>query len=64
MSTSRRPNDESRVCAFCGRKTGKECGRVECGNRKVVTARIPDECDPNGWSGVHRRTPVDDESWD
>jgi len=64
MSTSRQQGDEKTACILCGRRGKSECARIECGNRRIVTAKLPDECNQNGWSGVHRRTPVDEESWD
>lgn len=58
-----KPQEQQRECPVCGSKTGKECGRVECANRKRITAQMPDESLKNGWhgGGTHRRAPIDED---
>lgn len=35
----------------CGRKAGVECGRVDCANRRPLTAAVPDGCIYNAVTG-------------
>ena len=40
-------------CPTCGKRTGHECGRVECGNRRTLTAGPG--CDPTTFSTYGQR---------
>jgi hypothetical protein len=43
-------------CTTCRQKTKYPCGRVDCSNRKIVTADVPDGVDNTG-----RRLPTNRE---
>jgi hypothetical protein len=38
-------------CGTCGKKGESDCSRVECGNRKTVTAAIRDGATHRGMGG-------------
>lgn len=44
------PVHEAR-CGECGQRTAEECSRAECGNRRHVTANVPDGSESPVWLG-------------
>jgi len=42
------PAPQPDACPVCTKQSGNECGRLDCGKRKTLTAGIPDNLSHGG----------------